>query len=116
MIKEILAAIKTATGIMPVPFALDKIANGIVYSYYTTADDGAVSKRRLELNLVTLTLADADKYKDKIIGALVTEGDEEKIGGIYRCAVNGGGQLKNFETGTIHTMIYFDITEKGSGN
>ena len=35
MIKEILAAIKTATGIMPVPFALEKIANGIVYNYYT---------------------------------------------------------------------------------
>lgn len=112
MIKKLLDAIEAATTLHPEPFAIDSVRDGITYKYYTSSDDGAVARKRLELTLITLTLENADKYKKQIINALVTTGDESKLIGIYKCAVNGGGVLKNYETGTIHTMLYFDVIER----
>ena len=112
MIDKILDVIESATSLHPEPFDIDSVRNGITYKYYTSTDDGAVARKRLELTLITLTLEDADKYRKEIINALVTSGDESKLDGIYKCVQNGGGTLKNYETNTIHTMMYFDVIER----
>ena len=51
------------------------------------------------------TITDNDKI-------YVNTGDNMKINGIYNCDLNGGGQLKEYSTNTIHTLLYFDITTR----
>ena len=63
------------------------------------------------MRIITKTVASAEDIKQKILQALVTVADNEKLG--YKsCELNGGGALKDADTNTIHTLLYFDITTK----
>lgn len=109
--KDIIKAIETATQIPVKPFGTETIEKCICYTIYPISDDGVVAQDRLELRLITNTLSEADELKKAILKILLTIGDTEKYN--YKsCIVNGGGQLKDFNTNTIHTILYFVITRK----
>lgn len=109
MIKTIRKILTSATGLDVKPFDTNTISDCICYTYYTLEDDGAKAKQKLELRLITTTYEQAEVNKKRIIEALVNTGDNMKINGIYNCDLNGGGQLKEYSTNTIHTLLYFDI-------
>lgn len=109
MLKEIIAKLKESTNLPVKPFGTKEIENCIVYTYNPSSDNGALSQSRLELRLITKDIETAETYKKLIINTLVTVGDEQKIDGIYQCNLNGGGQLRDDNTKTIHTLLYFDI-------
>ena len=110
MLLQMLNKINTATGLKPIPFGTTSTdGNYIVYNYYHTSDTGAVSQGRLELRLITHSVSDAEALRKKVVSALVTIGDTTEIDGINKVELNGGGQLKDFETNTIHTILYFDV-------
>ena len=109
MIRSIITALEKATSLPVKPLDTDTIEDCIVYRIYPNKDDGATSQQKIELRLITETLAEAAVYRKQIIKALVPTGDNQTITGIYKCILNGGGQLKEYSTNTIHTLMYFDI-------
>lgn len=109
MITDIITALDDATSLPIKPLYTDTIENCIVYNYYPTSDDGAVQQARLELRLITNTMANGELYRIKILQALVPIGDNTNIDGIYKCVLNGGGSLYEGSTNTFHTLLYFDI-------
>ena len=106
---EIMKALEKQLSIPCKPFYTDTISPCIVYKYYLFSDDGAVKQWRLELNVITATLAQSEELKQKI--DLVDFGDIGKIKG-YSVTQNGGGVLFNPETDTIHTYLYYNVIGK----
>lgn len=110
MLLQMLNKINSATGLKPIPFGTTTTKdNCIVYNCYTTADDGAVCQKRLELRLITHSVSEAETLRQQVVSALVTIGDTTEIDGVNKVTVGGGGQLKDFETNTVHTLLYLDI-------
>lgn len=116
MIKKIKQILTSATGLDVKPFETKSIEDCICYVWYMTDDDGAKARHKLELRLITTTYEQAEVNKKKIIEALVNTGDNMTIEGIYNCDLNGGGQLREYATNTIHTLLYFDIITKSQND
>ena len=108
MITNIITAWETATGLSVKPFYTTSKSDCIVYNWYSLADDGAVANKKLELRLITSTYANAESKRKKIIECLVPTGDNIKINGLFECVLNGGGSLYDFDTKTVHTLLYFN--------
>ena len=110
--EQIIKALETATNIAMLPFGTDTVEKScIVYKNSTISDNGAVRQDKLELRLITHTLAEAEEIKPLILSTLITIGDNSKLG-YLSCELNGGGQLEDYNTDTIHTLLYFIITKK----
>lgn len=109
--ERIIPILEQETNLPVKPFGIDSLDECIIYTMVPQTDDGAVQTWRLELRLITKTLARADELKTKILSALVNKGDSQKINGILNCELNGGGCMED-PNGTIHTLMYLYITEK----
>lgn len=110
MLLKLINALQLATGITLEPFgATSTSGNHIVYNSYPISDDGAVCQSRLELRLITHSAEQAELLKQKVISAIVTVGDNTEIDGINEVRLNGGGQLKDWETNAVHTLLYFYV-------
>lgn len=114
---QLLKIIKQATGIDAVPLHTDNVDKDcIVYKDYFLSDDGCIAQHRLELRIITKTYAQGDIIQHQLINALVNRGDDMKIDNIYQCETNGGGRLMEYETDTIHTLIYFNYITRSQVN
>lgn len=109
MILTIINALSSATNLPIKPNYTDTIENCIVYNVYPQMDDGATQLTRLELRLITDTMANGEIFRKKIIQALVPVGDNKPFTDIYKCELNGGGMMYDDATNTVHTLLYFDI-------
>lgn len=109
MLKQIVQKLKAATGLPVYPLVAQKIEGCIVYSHSITNDDGAVSRQRLEVRIISFNMNDAEKHRKEVIRTMVPSGDNMSMDGLLACEVNGGGILKDDETETIHTILYFDL-------
>lgn len=109
-LKEILQAIKEATGISPVAFSIADTANlpAISYTIFRDGNTGAVSSFRLQTRITAQDLATAFDIEEKLSDLLVSLGDEYKFGASIQ--INGGGTLEDPETGYPQIITYFDIT------
>lgn len=111
-LKEILNAIKGATGLNPVAFSIDDETSlpAISYTYYRDADNGATTSYRLQTRITANDYATALGLENKLIDCLVCVGDEHR----YGCSIqeNGGGSLKDPETGNPQIINYFDLTTR----
>lgn len=116
MIRRVISALETATNLPVKPVFTTELGNQIIYNHYPLSDDGAVSRQRLELRLVTNTYSEAESYRKQIIGALVPVGDNILIEGITACELNGGGSLYEGDTKTYHTLLYFDYIHRSENN
>ena len=109
--KQIIKELTDILSVPVLPFETPKIQDCVCYKYYMERNTGAVEQYRLELRIITKTVTSAEDIKQKILQALVTVADNEKLG--YKsCELNGGGALKDADTNTIHTLLYFDIVKK----
>ena len=81
MLKQILKQLKTATGLPVYPLATTKIEDCIVYNHIVTNDDGAVSRQRLEIRIISFRMADAEKHRKEIIRTMVPSGDNLSMDG-----------------------------------
>lgn len=116
MIRKIISALENATGLPVKPVFTTELGNQIIYNHYPISDDGAISRQRLELRLITNTYSEAESNRKEIIGALVPVGDNTLINGITACELNGGGSLYEGETKTYHTLLYFDYIHRSENN
>lgn len=119
MNKEIVKILKQATNLPVQAFDLTPTTeeiNGVVYKLIQTNDNGAVAQWRLEVRLITSNLRESEILKSNILKALVTTGDEQKSENILTCQLNGGGSLKDYNTNTVHNIMYFDLITRSVTN
>lgn len=109
--ERIIKAIESATGLFVKPLKTDKVEECVVYAIVPQTDDGAVATYRLELRIITNTVAKGEEVKSAILSTLLTVGDIPKHG-YNECYLNGGGQLYDADTKTVHTLLYLYITKK----
>lgn len=106
---ELLKVIEEAAGLPIHALYSNKIENQIIYKLVPLTDDGIVRTDRLELNIATQTLEEAEAADRKIRKALLSPGDLKK-NGVLDIYLNGGGTLKSEVA--IHKLInYIIVTE-----
>lgn len=106
--------VKLLSGLVDVPvrpYGIDVMDEAVCYSLTPISDDGAVATARLELRLITRTVAKAEELKKLINSALVTIADNPK-NGYNACYLNGGGNLWDDNTKLSHMILYYYITTK----
>ena len=117
MITEVLDRLQNSTG-LPI-HALHSNVTGnnkvypcLVYTYYLQDDNGARARWRLELNLITETVEEAEIYRQEINDIITTGDGAGEYEHITSLKLNGGGQMFNYETMTLHTYMYYDVYER----
>ena len=113
IITNILTAIEQETGIEPIPFSSSTIQNlpSITYTAYRQGDNAVIETWRFQTRVTAERLEDAIDIEEQIADALVTLGDEEKLGSL-RIEVNGGGTLEDETTGLPQLLTYYDVYTK----
>jgi hypothetical protein len=109
MIKEIVSALESATKLKVYPFWTDELKECIVYEWTPLSDDGSKQTARLMVRIKTKLMADAEEYAIEVKNALIAIGDGSQVEGLTACEHNGGGMLKNEDTGFIDYIMYFDL-------
>lgn len=112
MIKEIVTALKSATSLEVHPFWTDELKECIVYEWTPLSDNGSTQTAQLMVRVKTRDMATAEAKADLVKGALLRKGDGGNVEGLTACEQNGGGTLKNENTGFIDYIMYFDLVFK----
>lgn len=110
MLEWIVNLLEEKTGLPVKPFGIDSLDECIIFNTVPQTNDGIIETWRLELRLITDTLLRAEELKKLITNTLCTVGDNPN-GEMLDCHLNGGGSLKD-PNGTIHSIMYFYITNK----
>ena len=92
----------------------DSIQDCVVYNYYETSNDGIKETYHLELHIIIKgtkekSLLKVEEMKNTINKLILTRADNKLTDRIRKVYQNGGGQLIDSNTDTIHQMIYYDI-------
>lgn len=107
--KDIITLIENATGIKPVPFETRSVEeDAVVYQLYQISE----IQWRLEVRVISHTYTDANEIAEKIVSCLTDFGDYQFINTVTSISINGGGILKDYETNTIHRLLYFNVYQK----
>lgn len=116
-IKSIISVLKADTAVQAqlgnriYPFhTSDPSQDCIVYTPVPLEDDKVKETWRIEITTITKTLENSMSIDNAIRNALLTLGDETLTSGIMQVALNGGGNLFNYETNTYHNTGYYYIT------
>lgn len=112
MIKDIVSALESATKLKVYPFWTDELKECIVYEWTPLSDDGSRQTAQLMVRVKTKSMADAEEYAIEVKNALIAIGDGSRVDGLISCEQNGGGMLKNEDTGFIDYIMYFDLVFK----
>lgn len=107
MITTIVSALKSATSMKVYPFYTDELKECIVYEWTPQSDDGSKQTAQLMVRIKSKSLETLETKADLVKGALISLGDSAKNGAW--CKQNGGGILKNADTGFIDYIMYFDL-------
>ena len=109
MITDIATALKSATSLDVHPFWTDELKECIVYEWTPRSDDGSVQAAQLMVRIKARDMATAETNAVAVKQALVNIGDGSPVDGLTACEQNGGGTLKNEDTGFIDYIMYFDL-------
>lgn len=109
MIKDIVSALESATKLKVFPFWTDELKECIVYEWTPLSDDGSKQTAQLMVRIKTLDIATAAEYAVDVKQALISIGDGSPVSGLTACEHNGGGMLKNEDTGFVDYIMYFDL-------
>ena len=112
MITDIVTALKSATSLPVYPFWTDELKECIVYEWTPRSDDGSVQAAQLLVRVKAKDMATAEATAVNVKKALVNIGDGSPVDGLTACEQNGGGTLKNEDTGFIDYILYFDLVFK----
>jgi len=94
------------------PDYADDTSTAIVYSFYTSANDGIKKTVRLTLRIIANSLVTIDSIENRVNYLLLTLGDNHLNNNVIQVAQNGGGNLKDPDTGLQHRILYYDVLRK----
>ena len=114
MIEELITYLRKNT---PYNYCFDgtsTLKDCVVYNYYETLNDGIKSNYRLELHIIVKgrtekSLLKVEEIRETINNLIITKADNKLTDRIRKVYLNGGGQLTDDNTDTIHQFIYYDI-------
>ena len=114
MIAELIELLRAKTKYKYIFNKHDKLEDCVVYSYNDAYNDNIKKSARLTLNIITTGIKEnsilkAEKMKNTINSVILTLGDEPLTNAILSITQNGGGQIPNEVTDTLHTILYYDI-------
>lgn len=109
MITDIVSALESATKLEAYPFWTDELKECIVYEWTPLSDDGSRQTAQLMVRVKTKAMATAEEMAAAVKNALIEIGDGGRVDGLVACEQNGGGMLKNEDTGFIDYIMYFDL-------
>ena len=89
-----------------------KDGDSVNYVLIPESSDGIKEQYRLEITVIAFDFITGMKMLDDVKKALITVGDTPKTDVILSIALNGGGNLVNYETHTHHLKAYFNILAK----
>ena len=113
MITDIVSALESATESLKVyPFWTDELKECIVYEWTPLSDDGSRQVAQLMVRVKAKDMATAEAAAVAVKQALLAIGDGSPVDGLTACEQNGGGTLKNADTGFIDYIMYFDLIFK----
>ena len=115
MLAKVIEVLKKTVDVPVHPYGTNIVEECVCYTWSPVSNDGAVENNRLELRLITRTVAKAEQLRKSILSALVTVGDEPK-NGYNSCYLNGGGSLWDDNIKMTHTILYLYITNKSEVN
>ena len=111
MLANIVKVLTKAVNVPVRPYGTDVVEECVCYTWTPQTDDGAVAVGRLELRIITRTVAKAEQLRKSLLSALVTIGDNPK-NGYLSCNQNGGGSLWDDNIKMTHNILYLYITTK----
>lgn len=117
MIAELIELLRAKTKYKYIFNKHDKLEDCVVYSCNDAYNDNIKKSARLTLNIITTGIKEnsilkAEKMKNTINSVILTLGDEPLTNTILSITQNGGGQIPNEVTDTLHTILYYDIIYK----
>lgn len=117
MIEDIITLLRAKTEYKYYFNATPKIENCVVYSYTDTSNDKVKKTAQLQLTIIVKGISEksiltAEKMKSDINDCIITRADNSLTGGILKVSQNGGGQLVDHSTQTLHCILYYDIIER----
>ena len=113
MLTEVIEALETVTELKCYPFYAEKLEECIIYEWTPQSDDGSKAQGRLTVRIRTATMSYAEVITSFVKDALLSFADNTRYGAYIKH--NGGGMLKNADTGYIDTILYFDFIYRSGG-
>lgn len=111
MLLGLIDTIHKAASLPVYSYGTTRVEDCVLYEYTCISDNGAVAQDKLTLHVIARDPQACKEASWKIMHALVTCGDEEKLGA-KSIVLNGGGTLKDYTTNTVHEYMYFYITRR----
>lgn len=108
MITNVVSALESATSLQVFPFYTEELKECIVYEWTPQSDDGAKQTAQLLVRIKSKSMATLEAKAVLVKRALIGLGDERRLKAYIK--QNGGGILKNADTGYIYYIMYFDFT------
>lgn len=102
-------------GVISIPlkaYYTDKVEECVIYRYNTVLNDGVTAQNKLEVRIMTYTIAKAETIQNAINNALINIGDNIKIDNILDIKLNGGGTLYDGSTKMYHYIINYTVKKK----
>lgn len=113
MITQIVDALASATELKVYPFYTENLEECIVYEWTPQADDGSKAQGRLTVRIKAESMAYIEALVPMVKDAILCVADEKKYGAYIK--QNGGGMLKDVDTGFIDYILYFDFIYRSGG-
>lgn len=114
MIEELITYLRENTSYKYCFNGTSNIEDCVVYNYYSTSNDGIKETYRLEFHIIVKgtkekSLLKLEQMRKEINKQILTKADNKLTDRIRKIYQNGGGQLTDNKTDTIHQLIYYDI-------
>lgn len=112
MILDELVNILKSLGYQVRPFGTEFIGDCIVYNFIPLTSDKIKEQNRLEVTVISQSMATGLKILSDVKEAVLTFGDSPLSNNILEIALSGGGSLENLETNTFHFKAYFIVKSR----
>lgn len=93
------------------PFGVTDI-NKAYYKYISLTSDKVIGQARFELTAICDNYINSIKAIEEARKSLITLGDSKLDDNILSVRLNGGGSLRDLDTGTYQETAFFTITYK----
>lgn len=113
MITQIVDALASATELKVYPFYTENLEECIVYEWTPQSDDGSKAQGRLTVRIKAKNMSYIEQLVKMVKGAMISFADEKRYGAYIK--QNGGGMLKDADTGFVDYILFFDFIYQSGG-
>jgi hypothetical protein len=94
------------------PVETDYTGECIIYEIVPLSDDKITQKNRLQIHIISKTMAKAIDIEKRVKQLILTLADTPLTTKILKVVMNGGGSLYDGERKKHHRILYFEILSR----